>query len=215
MGIEMTGVVIGVVCLGLASLAAFLMVPARELTIRERIGLHTFYWAFAIYATWTIYYMSSDQSWEKYFYVCIPLMLGLVLSLMSEYQSKQPPINIGNARLKKIAVQTWHRLPNHVKRGLQTTIMNILDVPDWSELDIEYFKDSEVRAARWYTILPLPTRGIIHISESDCSKLADSVIVEALAHELALAYQSTRTPFDINAIEKAGNELPIKWKFNR
>ena len=215
MGIEITGVVIGVVCLGLASLAAFLMVPARELTIRERIGLHTFYWAFAIYATWTIYYMSSDQSWEKYFYVCIPLMLGLVLSLMSEFQSKPPPINIGNARLKKIAVQTWQRLPNHVKRGLPTTIMNILEVPDWSELDIEYFKDSEVRAARWYTILPLPTRGIIHVSESDCSKLADSVIAEALAHELALAYQSTRTPFDINAIEKAGNELTVKWKFNR
>jgi hypothetical protein len=215
MGIEITGVVIGVVCLGLASLAAFLMVPARELSIRERIGLHTFYWVFAVYAAWTIYQMSSDQGPEKYFYVCIPLMLGLVLSLMSEYQSKQPPINISDARLNKIAVHTWQKLPNNVKRGLQTTIMNILEVPDWSELDIEYFKDSEVRAARWYTILPLPTRGIIHMSESDCSKLADSVIMEALAHELALAYQCTRTPFDINAIETAGNELPEKWKFNR
>jgi len=215
MGIEVMGGVIGVVCLGLASLAAFLMVPARELTFRERIGLHTFYWAFAIYATWTIYYMSSDQSWEKYFYVCIPLMLGLILSLLSEFQSKQPPINISDARLKKIAVQTWNRLPNNVKRGLQSTVMNILEVPEWGELDLEYFKDSEVKAARWFTILPLPTRGIIHISESDCRKLPDRAIMEALAHELGLAYQSTRTPFDINAIEKAGDELPVIWKFNQ
>ena len=213
MEIQIMGGVIGVVCLGLASLAAFLMVPARELTIRERIGIHTFYWAFAIYATWTIYYMSSAQGWEKYFYVCIPLMLGLVLSLLSEVQSKQPPINISDARLNKIAVQTWHRLPNHVKRGLQSTVMNIQEVQEWSELDMAYFKNSEVNAARWTTILPLPARGIIHVSESDCLKLQDQAITGALAHELALAYQSTLTPFDSNAIEKAGKELPDKWKF--
>jgi len=213
MEIQIMGGVIGVVCLGLASLAAFLMVPARELTIRERIGIHTFYWAFAIYATWTIYYMSSAQGWEKYFYVCIPLMLGLVLSLLSEVQSKQPPINISDARLKKITVQTWHRLPNHVKRGLQSTIMNIQETPEWSELDLEYFKDSSVRAARWTTILPLPARGIIHVSQSDCRNLQDQVIIEALAQKLGMAYQSTRTPFDSMAIEKAGKELPVKWKF--
>jgi hypothetical protein len=215
MGIEITGVVIGVVCLGLASLAAFLMVPARELTVRERIGLHTFYWVFAIYATWTIYEMSSGQGPEKYFYVCIPLMIGLILSLLTEFQSKQPPINISDARLRKITEQTWQRLPNNVKRGLQTTVMNIQEVPEWGELDIEYFKDADIRAARWYTILPLPTRGIIHISESDCRKLADSAIVEALARELGLAYQATRTPFDIHAIEEAGDELPVKWKLNK
>ena len=214
MEIQIMGGVIGVVCLGLASLAAFLMVPARELSARERIGLHTFYWAFAVYATWTIYYMSSDQGWEKYFYVCIPLMLGLILSLLSEFQSRQPPINISDARLKKIADQTWHRLPNNVKKALQSAVMNIQEVPGWSELDTEYFKDSEVRAARWYTILPLPARGIIHVSESDCRKLQDQAIIEALAHELGMAYQSTRTPFDSNAIEKAGKELPIKWKFH-
>jgi hypothetical protein len=215
MGIEIMGGVIGVVCLGLASLAAFLMVPARELSLREKIGIHTFYWAFAVYATWTIYYMSTDQSWEKYFYVCIPLMLGLILSLLSEYQSKQPPINLSDARLKKIAVQTWQRLPNTVKRALQSTVMNIQEVPEWSELDMEYFGDSEVRAARWYTILPLPTRGIIHVSEGDCRILQDQAIIEALAHELGLAYQATRTPFDSTAIEKAGNELPVKWKFRK
>jgi hypothetical protein len=213
MEIQIMGGVIGVVCLGLASLAAFLMVPARELTTRERIGIHTFYWSFAIYATWTIYFMSSAHGWEKYFYVCIPLMLGLVLSLLSEVQSKQPPINISDARLKKIVVQTWHRLPNHVKRGLQSTVMYIQETPEWSELDLEYFQSSGVRAARWTTILPLPARGIIHISESDCRNLQDQVIMEALAQKLGMAYQSTRTPFDINAIEKAGKELPVKWKF--
>ncbi len=215
MGIQNAGEVLGVVCLGLACLAAFLMVPARELTSRERIGIHTFYWAFAIYAAWTIYFMWSDQSWEKYFYTFIPLMLGLFLSLLSELQSKQPPINISDARLKKIAIQTWQRLPNNVKRGLQSTVMNIQEVPEWGELDDEYFKDSEVRAARWYVILPLPTRGILHISESDCRNLQDQVIMEALARELGTAYQSTRTPFDSNAIEQAGKELPVKWKFTK
>ena len=215
MEIQIMGGVIGVVCLGLASLAAFLMVPARELSTRERIGIHTFYWAFAVYATWTIYYMSSAHGWEKFFYVCIPLMLGFILSLLSEVQSKQPPINIGDARLKKIVVQTWHRLPNHVKRGLQSAVMNIQEAPEWSELDLEYFRDSGVRAARWTTILPLPTRGIIHVSESDCRNLQDQAIIGALAHELGMAYQSTRTPFDSNAIERAGKELPVKWKFKQ
>ncbi len=213
MGIQNAGEVLGVVCLGLASLAAFLMVPARELSLRERMGIHTFYWAFAIYAAWTIFFMWEEQGWERYFYAFIPLMLGLILSLLSELQSKQPPININDARLKNIAVQTWHRLPNHVKRGLQSTVMNIQEVPEWSELDEEYFKDSTARAARWYTILPLPTRGILHVSESDCRDLQDPAVIEALARELGMAYQSTKTPFDSNAIEKAGAELPVKWKF--
>ena len=215
MGIEILGGVVSAVCLGLASLAAFLMVPARELSARERIGIHTFYWAFAIYAAWTIYFMSSEQGWEKYFYVFIPLMLGLILSLLSEFQSKQPPINISDAHLNKLAMQTWHRLPNNVKRALQSAVMSIQEVPEWGELDLEYFKDSEVKAAKWFTILPLPARGIIHVSESDCLKLSDQAIIEALAHELALAYQSTRTPFDTNAIEKAGSELPCSWKFKK
>ena len=215
MEIQITGGVIGVVCLGLASLAAFLMVPARELTTRERLGIHTFYWAFAVYASWTIYYISCAQGWEKCLYVCIPLMLGFILSLLSEVQSKQPPININDARLKKIVVQTWHRLPNHVKRGLQSAVMNIQEVQEWSELDMAYFRNSEVNAARWTTILPLPARGILHLSESDCRKLQDQAILEALAHELAIAYQSTRTPFDTNTIEKAGKILPVKWKFQK
>jgi hypothetical protein len=215
MGIQNAGEVLGVVCLGLASLAAFLMVPSRELSMRERIGIHTFYWAFAIYAAWTIFFMWSNGGWERYFYTCIPLMLGLILSLLSEVQSKQPPINISDARLNKIAVRTWHRLPNNVKRGLQSTVMNIQGVPEWGELDEEYFKESGARAARWYTILPLPTRGILHVSESDCRDLPDQALMEALAHELAMAYQSTKTPFDSNAIEKAGEALPARWKLTK
>jgi len=215
MEIQNAGEVLGVVCLGLASLAAFLMVPARELSGRERIGIHTFFWAFAVYAAWTIFFMRDDGSWERYFYACIPLMLGLILSIMSEMQSKQPPINISDTRLKKIAIRTWCRLPNNVKRGLQSTVMNIQGVPEWSELDEEFFKDSGARAARWYAILPLPARGILHISESDCRNLHDRAVAEALAHELAKAYQSTKAPFDNNAIEKAGEELPARWKLTK
>jgi len=206
--------IVGVICLGLASLAAFLLVPARELTMRERIGIHTFYWAFAVFSSWTIYTMVSDQGWQKYFYVCIPILLGLILTLMSEYQSKQPPLNISDARLKKLTNETWHRLPNGVKKALQSTIMSIQEVPEWSDLDEIYHQTAGGEAAKWFSILPLPARGLIHISYTACKDLSDRAIVFSLAHALVLAYQSTRTPFDANAIEKAGKELPLKWKFD-
>jgi hypothetical protein len=206
--------IIGVICLGLASLAAFLMVPARELTDRERIGIHTFYWSFAVFSAWTIYAMVNDQGWERYFYVCIPLLLGLILSLMSEYQSKQPPVNISDPRLKKLTDETWRRLPNEVKKTLQNTVMSIQEVPEWSDLDEAYHQNTGREAAKWFTILPLPARGLIHISNTECRNLSDQEVVYSLSHALALAYQSTRTPFDAGAIEKAGNELPLKWKFD-
>ena len=205
--------IVGVICLGLASLAAFLLVPARELTIRERIGMHTFYWTFAVFSMWTIYAMVSSQGWEKYYYVGIPVLLGVILTVMSEYQSKQPPINISDARLKKLAGETWHRLPNGVKKALQSTIMSVQEVPEWSDLDEVYHQNTGGEAAKWFTILPLPARGLIHISNADCKNLSDQAVVFSLAHALVLAYQSTHTPFDTNAIEKAGRELPLKWKF--
>ena len=206
--------IVGVICLGMASLAAFLMVPARELTTREKIGVHTFYWSFAAFSMWTIYVMVSDQGWEKYFYVCIPVLLSLILSIMSEYQSKQPPINVSDPRLRKLTDETWNRLPNGVKKALQNTIMSIQEVPEWSDLDEVYHQNAGGDAAKWFTILPLPARGLIHISNIDCKNLSDQAIVFSLAHALVLAYQSTRTPFDTNAIEKAGDELPLKWKFD-
>lgn len=206
--------IIGVVCLGMASLAAFLMVPARELTIRERIGIHTFYWSFAVFSMWTIYVMVSDQAWDKYFYVCIPLLLGLILSVMSEHQSKQPPINISDPRLKKLTNETWQKLPTGVKKALQNTIMSIQEVPEWSDLDEVYHQNASGEAAKWFTILPLPARGLIHISNSASRELGDRAIVFSLAHALGIAYQSTRSPFDANAIEKAGKELPLKWKLD-
>jgi hypothetical protein len=206
--------IVGVICLGMASLAAFLLVPARELTTRERIGIHTFYWSFAIFSAWTIYAMVNNQGWEKYFYVCIPLLLGLILSLMSEYQSKQPPINIGDARLKKLTEETWHRLPNGVKKALQNTIMIIQEVPGWSDLDEVYHQNTGGEAAKWFTILPLPARGLIHISNNDSKDRSDQAVAFSLAHALGMAYQSTLTPFDINAVDNAAKELPLKWKFN-
>jgi hypothetical protein len=213
MDVQTISGVLGVVCLGLASLAAFLMVPARELTARERLGIHTFYWSFAIYSAWTIYLLSYDQGWERYFYVCIPLMLGLVLSLMSEFQSKEPPINITDQRIRKLTTSTWHRLPNNVKKALQSAIMSIQEVPGWSDLDEAYHQNAAGRAVKWFCILPLPARGIIHLSHNDCKSVQDDVIRGALAHEFALAYQSTRTPFDSLSIEKAGSQLPLKWKY--
>jgi len=50
MDIQLMGGVFGVICLGLASLATFFLVPDRELTVREKIGINTIFWTFALYA---------------------------------------------------------------------------------------------------------------------------------------------------------------------
>ncbi len=219
MNIQMTSGILGIACLGFAAIGTFLLVPNRELTGRERLGIHTIFWAFIIYAMWIIYQLVwIDQrwtTWDKYFYMSVPLLLGLLLSLLAEFNSKQPPINIEDERIRKITTQTWNRLPTNVKRGLQTTVMNIQGIPGWSELDNEIIKPGLTNAATWFPILPFPAKGILHMSISDCNKLPDAVITGALARELAHAYQSTHTPFDTDMIDKAGNTLPIKWGFKK
>jgi hypothetical protein len=211
--------IIGVVCLGFAAIATFLLVPDRELKPRERIGMHTIFWTFILYAVWIIYsVLGKEQGWnalDKFFYISFPVLLGLLLSLLAELGSKQPPFNISDSRVKRIAVDTWRRLPNNVRRGLYRTVMNIQSIPEWSDLDRETVKPNEVSAAKWYPILPFPARGIIHISVADCKDLPDRVIAGTLARELALAYQSTHTPFDTDTINKAADSLPVKWGFKK
>jgi hypothetical protein len=216
MDIQLTNGIVGVTCLAFAAIGTFLLVPDRELTVRERIGIHTIFWSFILYAMWIIYTLAGrEQGWDKYFLLGFPFLLGLLLSLLSELNSRQPPFNIADPRIKKIALDTWKRLPNNVKRGLQKTVMNVQSIPEWSALDREGFKPAKITAARWFPILPYPARGIIHISAGDCQGLAASVITGTLAHEFAQAYQSTRTPFDSEAINRAGDELPLKWGFKK
>ena len=219
MDIQITSGIVGIACLGFAAIGTFLLIPNRELTGRERLGIHAIFWAFIIYAMWIIYQlMWMDQRWttlDKYFYMSVPFLLGLLLSLLAEFNSKQPPINVEDQRIRKITTQTWNRLPTNVKRGLQATVMNIQGIPEWSELDKEIQNPEIINAAKWFPILPFPARGIIHLSIKDCKDLADPVIAGALARELAHAYQSTLTPFDTDAINKAGGALPVKWGFKK
>ncbi len=216
MDIQLTNGIVGVACLALAAIGTFLLVPDRELAMRERIGIHTIFWSFILYAMWIIYTLAGrEQGWDKYFLLGFPFLLGLLLSLLSELNSRQPPFNITDPRIKKITLDTWKKLPNNVKRGLQKTIMNVQSIPEWSALDREGFKPVKINVARWFPILPYPARGIIHISAMDCRGLSNPVIAGALAHEFALAYQSTRTPFDSEAINKAGEGLPLKWGFKK
>jgi hypothetical protein len=115
----------------------------------------------------------------------------------------------------KITTEVWYDLPSSVKRALQNTILNIQEVPEWSQLDREAFKPFKRKVCTWSAILPLPARGLIHISRSDCQGLSDSVIAGAIAHEFALAYQTTHTPFDADAIDKAADRLPLRWSFKK
>ncbi len=216
MDIQLSSGIIGVTCLAFVSIGTFLLVPDRELTVRERIGVHTIFWSFIIYALWIIFTLiGKDPGWDKYFMLGFPFLLGLMLSLLAEFNTKQPPFNIADPRIKKITVDTWRRLPDNVKKGLQSTVMNVHSTPEWSALDREVFKQTKINAARWFPILPYPARGIIHISLADCQELSDPVIMGAIAHEFAYAYQSTRTPFDAEAINKAGDALPLKWGFKK
>ena len=212
---QISGALLGFICLGFASLGIFLLVPQRELAIRERIGLHTIYWSFAICMIWAIGAIPTITGWERNLSLGIPVLMGLLLSFMSEFSYHQPTFNINDDRLKKIALQTWKRLPNHVKKGLQDTIMTIQETPQWSELDKAEFDGFSSALVKWMLILPLPTRGIIRISSMDCKELTDDVIAGSLAHEFGLAYQSTRTPFDLDSINRAGEELPVKWNFKK
>ncbi|MGA2158776.1 MAG: hypothetical protein WB588_09190 [Dehalococcoidia bacterium] len=216
MDIQLTNGIVGVTCLALVAIGTFLLVPDRELAVRERIGIHTIFWSFIFYALWIIYTLAGrEPGYDKYFLLGFPFLLGLLLSLLSELSSKQPPFNVTDPRIKKITLDTWKRLPNGVKRGLQKTVMNIQSIPEWSALDREGFKTAKITAARWFCILPYPARGVIHISAKDCEGLPVPLITGALAHEFAHAYQSTRTPFDAEAIDRAGDELPLKWGFKK
>jgi hypothetical protein len=219
MEIQSISAIIGAACLGFAAIGAFLLIPDRELTIREKIGIHTIFWAFVIYAEWIIYNVVwTDSNWnsfDKYYYIAFPLLLGLLLSLLSEFTSKQPPINIEDRRIKKLTLQTWKRLPNNVRRALQNTIMSVQAIPDWSDVDRESLKPMKADAAKWFPILPFPAMGILHVSLADCSNLNDSVITGSLVNEFSIAYQSTRTPFDTDLINKSPNTLPLKWGFKK
>jgi hypothetical protein len=216
MDIQLSSGIIGVTCLAFAAIGTFLLVPDRELTIREKIGVHTIFWSFIIYALWIIFTLAGrEPGYDKYFLLGFPFLLGLMLSLLAEFNSKQPPFNVTDPRIKKVTVNTWRRLPDNVKKGLQNTVMNVQSIAEWSALDREVFKQAKINAARWFPILPYPARGIIHISLADCRGLTDPVIMGAIVHELAHAYQSTRTPFDAEEIGKAGDELPLKWGFKK
>lgn len=215
MSTEIIGGVLGIACLGLVCIGTFLLVPERELTVRERIAIHTIFWSFIIYAIWMINSLIKSPAHEKYFYITIAILLGLLISLLSEFKSKQPPLNITDARLKKLIDHTWNRLPTHVKRDLQNTVMNITEVAAWSDFDKESFKTMTRNPAKWYPLLPLPARGLIHISNSDCKDLQDAVIVGAIVYEFGLAYQSSRTPFEIEKINVSGETLPLKWNFKK
>ncbi len=215
MDIHMISGLVGVFCLGLASLAMFLMIPERELTARERIGIHTIFWTFAVYAMWTIYTTSTASGAEKAFYVFIPFLLGLILSLMSELRVRQPSLEIDNARLRIIVEKTWSKLPINIKKGLQSTIMLIKEIPEWTDLDEQYFHEPKTNSVKWFPILPLPARGIIYISKAESNKHPDSAVMFSIAREFALAYQSTLTPFDSERIKRGASELPPKWGFKQ
>ncbi|MDD5313580.1 MAG: hypothetical protein PHO26_11145 [Dehalococcoidia bacterium] len=215
MDTQVIGGIIGIACLGFVCIGTFLLVPDRELKVRERIGIHSIFWAFIIYAVWTINTLVQGQSLDKYFYLSLPILLGLMISLLAEYKSKQPPVNVSDTRLKKIIDDTWNRLPTSVKRDLQNTVMNIIEVSEWSYLDREGFGPVKRNAAKWTQLIPMPARGFIHISSADCKDLSDTVITGAIAHEFAHAYQSSKTPFVTEKIDEAGDTLPVKWSFKK
>ena len=93
--------------------------------------------------------------------------------------------------------------------------MLIKEIPEWTDLDEQYFHEPKTNSVKWFPILPLPARGIIYIAKAESNKYPDSAVMFSIAREFALAYQSTLTPFDSERIKRGASELPAKWGFKR
>lgn len=119
--------------------------------------------------------------------------------------------NINNDRIDRLFRLVWKRLPTTVKSALQSSDIHIQDTPEWDDFIKEALGQSRIN---WNCGRFNPDIGIIEISAKECEDIEDMVLIGAFAHEVAHAYQSLITPSDSDAIEKAGDTLPVAWGFS-
>lgn len=116
-----------------------------------------------------------------------------------------PQLSIEDERFQRILFEVWNRLPVHVKNTLAKNVKAIAESSDNHDMK---------RYACWNTSGPV-TDGVVLIYSKDCQSLSDESIAGCFVHELGHAYKTVDDPNDLNAIEKAGDEMPIKWGFDK
>jgi hypothetical protein len=148
----------------------------------------------------------------KNFSLIIVFLYGLVITLLCQLTVEPPALDIKDAKLHKITVKTWIRLRRDIKLKLQDVITQIREVYQWDNLTKQDLMLSAIKRnpAKWQQW------GEIQISKIDCIGLSDKAISGAIAHEFGHVYQAILTPNNIDAIERAGDQLPLtKWGFKK
>lgn len=95
---------------------------------------------------------------------------------------------------------------------LSQIVYVISEVEQWDEATKDSLQMLGIKKGygRWRT----STREI-RLCKPDCDSTSDEVAIVVLAHELAHAYQTAKSPNDADAIEEAGDKLPRQWGFER
>lgn len=211
MNTETAASIVGILSVGLIVIGTYLLVPKRRLSIRERMGVYIIWWGFIIYAMW-LAYTQPGSPLIKNCSLLLVFLYGSAITLLCQLMIEPPTLDIKDAKLRKITFKTWIRLRRDVKAKLRDNIVRIREVPKWDKLTQQALTQLGIlrNPAKWQQ------GGEIQISKTDCAGLSDKAISGAIAHEFAHAYQSTLNPDDIDAIERAGDELPkTKWGFKK
>jgi len=127
-----------------------------------------------------------------------------------------PPLDIVDKRLRGIIATTWHRLSKDVRAVLLNVIVGISELPEWGNMIKQSLDDMNIRrnCSNWNQFGKL-LKGEVQFSKKDYDGISDDVLVGSFLHELGHAYQTAITPCDVNAINKAGDRLPISWEFRQ
>lgn len=134
---------------------------------------------------------------------------------MDDKTGSIPSLNIADTRLYKVVISTWQKLPSEIRAVLLNKI-NISEIPEWDAHTKQMLRNLGIKSscAKWHQF-GRTQPGEVQFAKSDCASLSDEVLVGTFVHELGHAYQTAITPDDIDAIEKAGDQLPISWGFRK
>lgn len=135
---------------------------------------------------------------------------------MDDKTSDIPSLNIADTRLYKVVISTWQKLPSEIRLILLNRINSISEIQEWDDYTKQILRRLGIKSncARWHQFSRTHP-GEIQFAASDCASLSDEVLAGAFLHELGHAYQTAITPDDIDAIEKAGDVLPLSWGFRK
>lgn len=119
--------------------------------------------------------------------------------------------DIRDIKVNELLKGAWERLPTKVKSKIIESNLRISDIPEWDNYIAGLLEQSHIR---WNCARFNQDIGIVEISVRECQNIPDLVIIGAFVHEIAYAYQALITPRDFDAIEQAGDLLPVEWGFS-